>query len=229
MPPRQSSLSNNATNRSLRKFVPHPPRHRPRLGRVSELPMTTDVAHLNPTHLLQLSHDVSHLHGANPLMGCDAQSPAATAFGGPALKSPRRWGKFLQERPARSQIRRMSFGDWARRSSAGSPSSTCPHMQTHWSGRPSSPSPAAAHRRCARSCSTRWSDRGRLAHTPAPSPQYRPAAVSYRCCTSDDPQGSLIAVGATGADGATGATGVLPVSAPSTSFARAAATEPVGS
>jgi len=94
---------------------PHPPRrrHRPQLGRVSELPMTTDVAHLNPTHLLQLSHDVSHVHGANLLMGCYAQSPAATAFGGPALKSPHRWGKFLQDRPGRSQIRRMSFGDWA--------------------------------------------------------------------------------------------------------------------
>ena len=47
--------------------------------------------------------------------------------------------------------------------SEGSRSSTCPHAKRHWSGPPSSPSPAAAHRRSGRSCSTRSSEQRGLA------------------------------------------------------------------
>ena len=50
-----------------------------------------------------------------------------------------------------------------RRSSAVSRSSTCPHARRHWSGLPSSPSPAAVRKRYGSSCPTRPSDRRRPA------------------------------------------------------------------
>src|SRR5215468_10303453 len=51
----------------------------------------------------------------------------------------------------------------ARRTSAGSRSSTCPHARRRWGGLPSTPSPAAVLKRSASSCLTRpWgTDRAR--------------------------------------------------------------------
>jgi hypothetical protein len=69
-------LPHNATNGSLRQFVPRPSRHRHRsgLGWMPELTVASNLARLPPPVFLQLPDDLPHLHEANLLWGISARS-----------------------------------------------------------------------------------------------------------------------------------------------------------